>query len=51
MSGQALSYGGSLSSPQKAVGASILLEVGTYRVGQEKSPHGAKYGLSGKVLF
>ena len=35
----------------RAVGASILPDTGTYRVGQEKSPHGANMGLSGKVLY
>ena len=27
------------------------MEVDTYRIGQEKSPHGANMGLSGKVLY
>ena len=41
---------GSLSSPQKAVGGLLPISMGTLSVRQEKSPHGANTGLSGKVL-
>ena len=47
----ARSYGGSLSSSQKAVGGSIPLGVDNYSPLQGKGSHGQSTGLSGKVLF